>query len=997
MVAAVGLATLFTMPRAEDPSIHPPEYIITVVYPGTSPKDMEEEVVKPLEKRIYQLENVNKILTTVQDGLAVLDVNFKYGVDVDNKYQEVSTEINALKNSQLPKDIALIKVDKINPSDVNILQVALISENASSKKLRDYADDLKTQLEKITDLKKVEYSGIPEQEIRVDLQLDKIARLKIPLSVVVGSIQSEGADIPGGSIHMGTKSFNVKTSGKYQDADDVAGTVIYNAGGKIFFLKDVAEISFKNELEKHYTRLNGYRCVLVNAALKENVNIATIKKQYQPVLDAFSKTLPTNIKIVKTFDQADMVSRRLDRLAEDFLIAILLVLATLLPLGTRASLIVMITIPVSLALGLVLLNLFGISLNQLSVVGLVVALGLLVDDSIVVVENIERWLREGYSKIDAVLKGTQQIGVAVLGCTATLIIAFLPFVFLPDESGEFVKGLPLAIITSVFASILIALTLVPFLSNNILNKPKNERGNVFLRALKKFIGFYGHILVIALKKPRVTVAIAVVICICSFSLFTKVGFKLFPSSEKPMFMITINMPLQTNLTESDRITRLVEDKIKDDPDIKYYTSNIGKGNPTIYYNIRQQEEKADFAQIFVQLDGDTKPTQKTKVIERLQKKLADFPYAKVQVNDFEQGPPIEAPVSVRIFGDNLDSLRSLSFRVEKILRGTKGTVYVNNELNVYKTDIKVDIEREKSRTFGVLTGDIDKTVRLAVAGLEVARYNDTKGDERSVVINAPMDKFSTLSAFQNLFVNATNGTPVQLNQVSTIKFETSPTAINHFNKTRFAKVTAFTQKNVLANTILKTVVPQLNTLKMPTGYYYKLSGEKESEGDALGGNFLTVIIMSGFLFIAVLILQFKSFRGILIVLSVIPLGIVGGIILLFLTGNNLSLVTIIGFIGLSGIEVKNSLLLVDFTNQLRKDGMETDNAIAQAGETRFLPVVLTSLTAICGLIPIALNPNPNISPLAIVLIGGLVTSTLLSRILTPVMYKLIPPAINETK
>nr|WP_315824595.1 efflux RND transporter permease subunit [Paraflavitalea speifideiaquila] len=246
-----------------------------------------------------------------------------------------------------------------------------------------------------------------------------------------------------------------------------------------------------------------------------------------------------------------------------------------------------------------------------------------------------------------------------------------------------------------------------------------------------------------------------------------------------------------------------------------------------------------------------------------------------------------------------------------------------------------------------------------------------------------------------MYVNNIQGTPVQIDQIATISFETSPTAINHFNKSRFAKVTSLTKENVLANDILKNIVPELNKLKLPVGYYYKLSGEAESEGDALGGNFLAVILLSGFLFIGVLLLQFKTFKGIVIVLSIIPLGVLGGVIFLLLTGNPMSLVSIIGFIGLSGIQVKNSLLLVDFTNQLRIEGYSIDEAINKAGETRFLPVVLTSITAICGLLPIALNPNPLIAPLAIVLIGGLISSTILSRIVTPVLYKLIPPRLEN--
>lgn len=277
LVAVVGFLTLFTMPRAEDPSTQPPQYLITVIYPGTSPKDMEEQVVKPIESKIYALENIDKILTTVEDGVAAFQVKFKYGVDVDNKYQEISTEMNALKSSELPKDIYQIKTEKISSADVNILQIALVSENASDKKLRDEADKLKTKIEKITNLKDVEYAGIPEQEIRVDLNLEKLAQLKIPLNIVMGSLQSEAADIPGGSIDLDSKVFNVKTSGKFKNADDVANTVVYNANGKIIYMKDVADVSYKSEVVHHITRINGHRCVLVSAGMKDNVNISDVQ------------------------------------------------------------------------------------------------------------------------------------------------------------------------------------------------------------------------------------------------------------------------------------------------------------------------------------------------------------------------------------------------------------------------------------------------------------------------------------------------------------------------------------------------------------------------------------------------------------------------------------------------------------------------------------------------------------------------------------------------
>lgn len=995
LVAVVGFLTLFTMPRAEDPSTQPPQYLITVIYPGTSPKDMEEQVVKPIESKIYALENIDKILTTVEDGVAAFQVKFKYGVDVDNKYQEISTEMNALKSSELPKDIYQIKTEKISSADVNILQIALVSENASDKKLRDEADKLKTKIEKITNLKDVEYAGIPEQEIRVDLNLEKLAQLKIPLNIVMGSLQSEAADIPGGSIDLDSKVFNVKTSGKFKNADDVANTVVYNANGKIIYMKDVAEVSYKSEVVHHITRINGHRCVLISAGMKDNVNISDVQKEYLPLIDEFSKELPSNIKLIKNFDQADMVSKRLGHLGFDFGLAIILVIVTLLPLGSRASVIVMISIPLSLALGLIALNALGFSLNQLSIVGLVVALGLLVDDSIVVVENIERWLREGHSKMEAVLKGTKQIGIAVVGCTATLVIAFIPLVFLPDMAGEFIRSLPMAVITSVLASMLVALTLVPFLGSRFLKTHEHEGGNIFLQYLQNFLTrSYKNIMPKALAFPKTTIAISIVLSVIAFGLFSVAGFKLFPTSEKPMFLINIKMPLQANISESDRVTKMVESELKNHKEIVYFTSNVGKGNPQIYYNVHPQDRKSDFAQIFVQLEDEAKPKDKTILIEKLRKKFKTMPYAKVEVKDFEQGPPLEANIVVRLFGEDQEVLRKLSSQVESILRNQQGTVYINNELNTYKTDVKVKINKEKARTLGVLTSEIDKVIRLAVAGLTVGDYIDDRGDARNVTITIPRDKFSKLDALKNLYVNNVQGTPIALNQIATVSFETAPTAINHFNKSRFSKVSAMSKEGYYANDLLVAIIPKLDKLKMPKGYYYKLSGEKESEGDSLGGNFLSVIILSTFLFIAVLLLQFKTFKGIIIVMSIIPLGILGGVLFLIATGNPMSLVSIIGFIGLSGIQVKNSLLLVDFTNQLRQEGKSIDEAIAIAGETRFLPVVLTSVTAICGLIPLALNSNPQISPLAIVLIGGLISSTILSRIVTPVMYKLIPPSIE---
>jgi multidrug efflux pump subunit AcrB len=994
MVVVLGVTTIMNMPRSEDPDMNSPQFPVIVVYPGTSPKDMEELVVNPLEKRIYGLENIKRIKTNIKDGVAVLDVNYKYGSNVNDKYAELVREVNSIR-ADLPKEIVKIEVQKVTPTTVNVLQMALVSENASREKMKKAAEDLQEALEKVTSLKNIEIYGLPKQIVRVDLQLEKMAQMHITAETVMQAIQSEVANIPGGSVVENNKSYNIKTSGNYANEEEIKNTIIFSYIGRNVLLKDVANVYYDFEPEKHITRLNGHRCVVVAAAQKSGENIANTQKAYLPVIERFRKTLPSNIDLVVNFDQADNVNKRLSGLSFDFLIAILLVSITLLPLGIRAATIVMISIPLSLAIGIVLLNLFGYNLNQLSIVGLVVALGLLVDDSIVVVENIERWLLEGHTKIEATLKATQQIGMAVLGCTVTLIIAFMPLVFLPESSGDFIRSLPMAVIMCIVASMLVSLTVVPFLSSRLLKQHSGHPdGNIFMRGLKKIIhGSYSRLLEVALRKPVITILVALGIFVASLQLFPVIGFSLFPASEKPQFRVNVIAPLQSSIRYTDSITRLLEKDLKQIPEVQYLSTNVGKGNPRIYYNIIQENERTDFAEFFVQLSINTPPARKLEIIEQLRKKWTPYPGAIVEVKNFEQGPPVVAPVEVRLYGENLDTLRSLAGTIENMLINTKGTIYVKNPVKNLKSDIKVSINKDKASALGIPTVSIDRTVRLAVAGLDMGHFTNADGDDYNILLSRPRPMYPSLQVFDNLYVNNVQGTAIPLSQVADLQLQTSPLSINHFNKTRTISVSAFVQKGFLNDQVINDAIRQMDQMKLPTGYKYEMGGEVESRNESFGG-FGSIIIITIFFFIAVLVLEFRTFKSTMIVLSVIPLGVVGAVLALWFTGNSLSFVATIGLIALAGIEVKNTILLVDFTNQLRQQGKSLNDAIKEAGEVRFLPIILTTLTAIGGLLPIAVSTNPLISPLAIVMIGGLISSTLLSRIVTPVVYKLIPPRIH---
>jgi len=994
---ALGIAAMLNMPRSEDPVFDAPQYYIIAVYPGTSPKDMENLVVDPIEKKVNELDDIKKVNSVINDGVTVIGVFYKYGSNIDSKYQELVREVNALRKD-LPQDLYSLDIQKASSSDVSIYQYAIVSENATFTQLRAQADKLKKELEKNKSLKDVKTSGYPDIRVNVELNIEKIAQYKIPLNNILGALQSNNVNIPAGSVNINTKKFNVRTSGKYANAEEIKNTIVSTSGTQIVYLRDIATVTEDYEEETDITRANGHRAVFVTAALKEKENIIAVDGGVKPVIEKFKRELPKSMAFIKVFDQHEGVEKRLNHFVRDFAIAILLVLITLLPLGFRASSVVMLSIPLSLAIGLALLNAFGYNLNQLSIVGFIVALGLLVDDSIVVVENIERFMRNGVNKRVAAIEATKQIGLAVLGCTAILIFAFLPLVFLPEASGDFIRSLPMAVILTIIASLFVSLTIVPFLSSIILANHESSEGNIFLRGLKKGIHLtYAVFLDRALKRPVITLLVAVGFFAGALALIPVIGFSLFPKSEKPMFMVNIETPEGTNLYETDRIAKYVEGELNKHKLIKTYATNVGKGNPRIYYNVIQQNEAENFAQIFVQLQPSTEPVQKQKFIDELRNTFQSYPNAKIQVKDFEQGPPIEAPIAIRLFGENLDSLRTLSYQVEDIFKSTPGTIYIDNPLSTQSTSLRVHINKEKAGMLGISIVDANRAVRLAVAGLNIGTFqNDINNDEDIHVTLPKTDKVQGFDVFKRLYVNNVMGTALPLNQIADVTFETSPNDIKHYDKNRYVAITAFIKSGYLTNNVNDAIVKKLEKLKFKEGYSYVVAGEVESKQESFGG-LGTIILITVFGFIGVLILEFKSFKSTLIVLSVVPLGIIGAIGALLAVGYPLSFVAVIGLIALVGIEVKNTILLVDFTNQLRKQGQDIESAIREAGEVRFVPIVLTSLTAIGGLLPLALEWNPLYSPLAWVLIGGLISSTLLARLVTPVLYKLLPPDVNAAE
>ncbi len=991
LLIGLGVNSFLNIPRSEDPVFPIPVFMVVGVLPGGSPNDVERQIVDPIEKSLKELEDIKKITSTSENQLGLVQIEFNSGVNAETKHDAVLRQVNSIR-SKLPAELANLEVVKFSTTNVKIIQAALISDSVSYKDLHETAKRLKDRLDEVPGIKNAEAVGYPMPQVRVSLDLERIAALRLPLTAVMSAIQSDNSDISGGGVDVGGRRFNLETSGRYRSLDQIGATVVGSAGGSVLRLRDIADIKWGHDDETYTARFNGKRALYVVATLQAGQNIFPVRDRIYQVFDEFKRDLPAGVTLDTGFDQSRNVARRLGHLQTDFLIAIVLVILTLLPLGGRASIIVMISIPLSMAIGTAALYFSGFSLNQLSIVGFVVALGLLVDDSIVVIENISRFIRQGHSRREAAIEATRQIGVAVIGCTATLLFAFLPLLFLPGTAGDYIRSLPASVLYTIGASLLVSLTIIPFLASMILKKEEKPEGNRVLQGLNWLIRkSYRRILHWSLAHPWKTIGLATALFAASLLLIPVVGFSLFPKAGIPQFIVSIEAPEGSSVAEVDKAAHFVESSLLGQPGIKDVFTNVGKGNPQVYYNRLSLGEKSNFGELFVLIDEYD--AHRTPVyLDSLRRVFDRYPDAKIKVKEFENGMGLEAPIAMRILGDNLDTLKSLATQVEQLLASTEGTMALTNPMSTPRTDLRLAIDRDKAGLLGLPLVDIQRSIRLGVAGLAVGKYREESGNEFDIVLGLPRDKRPTLDLLDKIYVGSMTAGYVPLAHVATQEFQSSPTKIDHYDQVRSVTVMADVQTGFNVDRVTKEALGKIDAMKLPQGYRIQAAGEIESRQESFGG-FGSALLIAFFGMFVVLILEFKTFKGTLIVASVIPLGIIGGIVALLIGRETLSFVAMIGFIALMGIEVKNSILLVDFTNQLRQQGKSVDDAIQEAGEIRFVPILLTTLTAIGGMIPLVLEGAPLYAPLAMVIIGGLITSTILTRLVTPVMYKLLAPEI----
>ena len=1006
LLTLLGVVSFWTMPRSEDPQFETATVRVVGVYPGASPEDIESLVVDPVEEAVNELEDIDRIESTIQDGISVTSINFLASVSPDDALEDVEQAMAGVR-PDLPQGVRSLEVDDFTTTDVTIYQAALVSEAASYAVLQDAAEDLERRLERSEGVKQAETWAYPDQEVRVAPNLERLRELDLSLDRILGAVQSEAQNVPGGNLDVGGRQFNVQTTGDYASIDDIRSTVVAQSGGGLVRIGDVARVEQVAAERTYHARFQGERAVFVTVTQRKGVNIFQVLDGVKQTLADFGASLPADVRLEDVFDQSESVSSRVNGFFWNLLQGILLVGGVvLLALGWRSSAIVMTAIPLSILIAIYVLDLSGYGLQQISIVGLVIALGLLVDDAIVITENVVRYRRKGLSAIDAALKGTDEVGWAVVSTSVTSVLAFLPIALVQSGSGDFIRSMPLTVIFALGGSLLVTLTLTPLLAAKWTRRtdpdsepPESEttepartgqsaaqgepdtRFGVWLQAVVD--GPYRRTLHAALQRRGTVLTIAFAALVGSASLFPVIGVSFFPAAEKPQFLISVTTPEGSSLAETDRAVRRVENWLADRDDIRRFAANVGRDNPLIYYNVIPRREKATVGQVFVEADRASAIPQ---IAADLEADLSNRPGARYETEIFKNGPPVEAPIAIKVIGPELGELQRLAATVATAMRATPGTQNVDNPLAEPKTGLHVAVDRGRAGLHGVSLASVDRAVRMAVAGLPGATYRDADGDEMDIVVGVAGD--ATVTDLERLSVSSSAGTEVPLRQIARVELAREPVRIDHFDTERAVTITADVRPGATPVAVTQAVVERLAAVSLPAGYRTFVGGELEAQEDSFA-SLLPALLGAVFGILAVLVLQFGSIRQAGIILTAIPLSAIGAFPALLLTGYTFSFTAFVGFTSLAGIVVNNSTILVDYANQLRDQGRPVVEAVTEAGATRFAPIVLTTLTTIGGLLPLTLSGSSLWSPLGWVIIGGLIVATGLTLLVVPVLYAML--------
>lgn len=979
----VGLVSYVSMPRSEDPQFDLPITLIEIIYPGASSTDIETLVVDPIEQAFSDIEKIKKIESELKNDGARIEIKFHHGVDAEASYNKIKQAVAEIKPT-LPAGVRDILVLKATPKSVAVMQYALWTKPLDYKTMAFYGKQLKNRLEALTNVRKADLWGFPQQVVAIDVNLALLKHYGLSITDVSQRLTGRSLNITPGFVDASTRRFNVKASGNFQRLNDIAQTVIMSSNEVILRLKDIANVTFSHVQPNYLAYLDQHAVIFLTIEQAESSNIFDLTKQIEAEVEAFKLSLPDNFYIDNLFKQSDSVAHHIDGFFGNLWQGLLLVgLISLIFLGVREAFVVIVAIPLSFLIAIGWLDFSGFGLQQMSIVGLIIALGLLVDNAIVVTESIHREQKNTPNIKVAAEAGTSRVAWAIISGTLTTMLAFLPMLMLGSSTGDFIRSLPITVMLVLMASLIIALTLTPILASKTFTyKPQRIKSLQFY--INRFADhWYRKSLVLLIKFRWLMIAIAALIIVGMFSIFGQVGVSLFPKAEKPMILVDVKMPSNSSLSNTESFMQKVADEFSQHDNVAKVALNVGNANPRIYYNHVPKRGIAKYGQLLVVLKTYNEAEQ-AEFVTKMRKHFSSWYQGEITLHEFTQGPVTDKPITIRLISENLEELETVANDLAHFMANLPGIINLDNPLGEINTELALRIDYDKAGLSKVDINTLDNTLKTVLSGTSVGLFNDDNGENYPIVVRTAKPDITKLN---DISVTNTLGEAIPMNQMLSVELVKGRSDFFHYQKSRMAKVSADAAQSYSISELTTQVVDYLSRYQLPKGMSYQLGGEEASRQENFAG-LTKVMLMTAVGIFAILVLQFNSFTQPMIIFTSIPFAIAGAGIGLYLTGNTFSMMAFIGLISLFGIVVNNAIILIDTTNRHLLSGISKHNAIIDACVIRFTPILLTTLTTVCGLIPLTFFGGSLWQPLGVVVIAGLCVSALASFILVPILIEI---------
>lgn len=995
MVFVVGVYSLLTMPRREDPKITVPLGLVIAYYPGATASQVEEQVTKKLEQYLFQFEEVKKTKTysTTQDGLVVINVTLNDNVKKpDIFWNKLRHQLYIAKNIDLPEGVRGPVVNS-DFGDTEALLIAIECNNASYQQLKDYSKLLEDNLRTIAAASKIKRIGEQKEQVTIYFNSPSLSQYGLSLQQVVKILQSQNTVTPTGEIQTGDNKVSLYTSSTYNTQVEIENQIIGTSqSGAVVRLKDIATLKREYAEPSSFIEVNGHKAMIVSVQMQEGNNIVQFGKEIDKKVKETEKLLPANAKLTTIVNQPKMVDENISHFMREFLLAIIsVIIVVIILLPFRIAAVAATAIPMTVAVTFALLHTFGIELHQVSLAALIVVLGMVVDDAIVVADNYVDLLDKGVERWTAAWRSAYDLVIPILTATVTIIASFMPMIILTGAIGEFIHDLPVTVTIALASSFVVAMVLTPTLCYVFIKKGlhshSSENDSKEKKSLLNYMQKgYDNAIEWCVKNPKFTIGGSLLTIALAFLVFKiAVGQKFFPYAERNQFAVEIWMPTGTKLDRTKTAVSKIESLLKNDKRVTSYASFSGTSAPRVYYNFSPEFPVSNYGQLLVNTISD-KTTE--ELAKELETKVADLvPEGTLQVKLMQQGQPLMAPVEVRIFGNDINTLKQVSNQIKTILRNTPGSFLVNDDFKEDYYGINIKLKDEATR-LGFTTSSIAQVLYTNISGAPVSTMYE--GDNAiDIVLRLEENKRKSYQDIEDVYLESpATGMSVPLRQIAEIKPAWQTGRIMHRNGVRCLTVRNETTGDVLPSQLLAEISPKIDKISLPAGYSIEYGGEYANKAETFN-QMIVALGISIVLIFLILLLQFRNLKETAIIMITIPLSLFGAMAGLAITGNNFGFTAFVGLISLSGIVVRNAIILIDHTNELIHKGSDIRSAAINAGKRRLRPIFLTAMAAAIGVLPMILSGSSLWSPLASVIAFGVTWSMVMALLTVPVLYIMI--------